>query len=132
MYAQGQNMPSEWNDGVAKRIDAVKGILRMAKPVELVKWVVEGLTARDLRAMRDGGLDTVQLWVLWGWVESVPGRFRFDDYDRLVELAGDAGLNVVLSTIAEIQPHWIHRLRAGLRIPEEGRGYLGCGERAHP
>ena len=63
----------------------------------------------DFKHIRDAGLNTVQLWVLWGWVEAVPGRFVFDDYDRLVELAGQRGLGVILSTIAEVQPHWIFR-----------------------
>ena len=63
----------------------------------------------DMRRIREAGLDTVQLWILWGWVEAKPGKFVFDDYDRLVELAGKNGLKVVLSTIAEIQPLWIHR-----------------------
>jgi beta-galactosidase len=63
----------------------------------------------DLARIKDSGLNTVQLWVLWAWVESKPGEFRFDDYDRLVELADKNGLGVILSTIAEIQPYWIHR-----------------------
>ncbi|HTW98316.1 MAG TPA: beta-galactosidase [Acidimicrobiales bacterium] len=63
----------------------------------------------DLPAMRAAGLDAVYLWVCWGWVEPEPGRFVFDDYDELIELAGRAGLKVVLNTIAEIQPFWIHR-----------------------
>jgi len=72
--------------------------------------------ADDLKRMRDAGLDTVQLWVLWGWAEATPGEFRWDDYDRLVELAGEVGLNVVLSTIAEIQPYWIHREVPGCEL----------------
>ncbi len=63
----------------------------------------------DLKLMAASGLDTVQLWVLWSWVEAEPGTYRFDDYDRLVELAGANGLKVVLSTIAAVHPHWIHR-----------------------
>jgi hypothetical protein len=51
--------------------------------------------------------------VLWSWVESVPGTFAYDDYDRLVELAEKNRLKVVLSTIAEIQPHWIFREAPG-------------------
>jgi hypothetical protein len=32
----------------------------------------------DFRRIKDAGLDTVQLWVLWGWVEAVPGpRHRY-------------------------------------------------------
>ncbi len=63
----------------------------------------------DLEKMAETGLDVVQLWVCWGWVEPRPGEFRFDDYDELCSLAADAGLGVVLSTIAEIQPFWIPR-----------------------
>ncbi len=63
----------------------------------------------DLAAMREAGLNTVQLWLVWGWIEAVPGTFRYDDYDRLVELAGRNDLRVVLSTIAAVHPYWIHR-----------------------
>ena len=65
----------------------------------------------DMRRMGDAGLNTVQLWVLWGWVEPSPGEWLFDDYDRLVELAAKHGLGVVLSAISEIQPYRI-RLQA--------------------
>lgn len=67
----------------------------------------------DFSRIRDAGIDTVQLWCLWGWVESEPGRYAYDDYDRLVELARQKGLGVVLSTIAEIHPFWIHRVVPG-------------------
>jgi len=90
----------------------------------------------DFERMRDHGLDTVQLWVLWGWVEARPGGFRFDDYDRLVDLAEKVGLNVVLSTIGEIQPYWIHREvpgselvnHRGERVYSVNRGetHFGC------
>ncbi len=63
----------------------------------------------DLDGMKAAGLNAVQLWVLWSWVEAEPGRFAFDDYDELVEEAGKRGLGVVLSTIAELHPFWIHR-----------------------
>lgn len=62
----------------------------------------------DMARMADAGLNTVQLWVLWGWCEPSPDNYRFDDYDELVSLADKAGLSVVLSTIAELQPYWIH------------------------
>lgn len=63
----------------------------------------------DLSRMRDAGLNTVQLWAIWGWIESTPGLYRFDDYDELIYEAGQRGLHTVLSTIAEIHPFWIHR-----------------------
>lgn len=64
----------------------------------------------DFKAIADAGIDAVQLWCLWGWIESTPGQYRYDDYDELIDLAGQAGLKVVLSTIGEIHPFWIHSL----------------------
>jgi len=63
----------------------------------------------DFRKIKESGLDTIQLWVVWAWVEPKPGQFRFEDYDRLIELAGKHGLKIVISTLAEVQPYWIHR-----------------------
>ena len=72
--------------------------------------------ADDFAKIREAGLNTVQLWVLWGWVEAKPGEFRFDDYDRLVDLAAKNGIGVILSTIAEIQPYWILREVPGCEL----------------
>ncbi len=66
--------------------------------------------ASDLRAIREAGLDAIQLWAVWGWIEAEPGHFRWDDYDELIELAAREGLRVVISTIAEVQPFWVPRL----------------------
>lgn len=64
---------------------------------------------RDIAAIADAGFDTVQLWLIWGWVESADGVFEWGDYDRLMELAHARGLRVVISTIAEMQPAWLLR-----------------------
>ena len=62
----------------------------------------------DLKLMADTGLNAVQLWVVWGWVEATPGAYDFSDYQRIVDSAERHGLDVVLSTIAAIHPYWIH------------------------
>ncbi len=64
----------------------------------------------DIGKIRDSGFNCLQLWVMWSWVEAKPGKFNFDDYDRIIDYAEDSGLNVVLSTIAEVHPYWIHRI----------------------
>jgi beta-galactosidase len=70
----------------------------------------------DLSRMRDAGLHALQLWAIWGWIEAEPGVYRYDDYDELVALADKKGLRVVLSTIAEIHPFWMHRLVPGSEL----------------
>ena len=67
----------------------------------------------DFRLMADTGLNAVQLWVVWAWVEASPGTYDFSDYERLVETADKYGLDVVLSTIAAIHPYWIHQEEPG-------------------
>jgi beta-galactosidase len=79
----------------------------------------------DLRAMRDAGLDAVQLWLLWGWIEPEPDRLRFDDFDELVSLAAASGLGVVLCPIAFMQPFWIHRAVPGAHLVDH------AGHRVH-
>jgi len=64
----------------------------------------------DIGKIKESGFNCLQLWVMWSWVESKPGRFNYDDYDRIIDEAEERGLNVVLSTIAEIHPYWIHRV----------------------
>ena len=64
--------------------------------------------ADDMKRMKDSGLDSVQLWLVWAWIESKQGNFNFEDYDKIVELADKNGLSVVLSTSAELHPYWIH------------------------
>jgi beta-galactosidase len=84
----------------------------------------------DMARIADSGLNTVQLWVVWGWVEPSPGEFLFDDYDRLVELAGKNGLGVVLSTIAAVHPYWIHREVPGSEmIDSEGKKVVSSNRR---
>jgi beta-galactosidase len=64
----------------------------------------------DMERIRQSGLNTVQLWACWGWIEPAPGEYCFDDYDELVALAAETGLSVVISSVAEIHPFWIHRI----------------------
>ena len=65
--------------------------------------------AEDLRQIRDTGLEAIQIWATWAWLEPEPGRFVYDDVDELFEQAGQAGLKVIVNTIAELFPYWIHR-----------------------
>lgn len=64
----------------------------------------------DLDQMKASGLNALQLWVMWSWVEAEPGVYHFEEYDELFEEARIRGLGIVLSTKAELHPSWIHRL----------------------
>ncbi|MBA4387341.1 MAG: hypothetical protein C0404_05130 [Verrucomicrobia bacterium] len=89
----------------------------------------------DMKKMRDSGLNALQLWCIWGWIESEPDKFNFDDYDELAEEADKAGLGLILSCIAEIHPYWIHRIvpeshlvdHLGRTVPSIGRNEVNVG-----
>lgn len=72
--------------------------------------------ADDLKRMKDVGLDTVQVWAPWAWLEPEPGKFVWDDYDKLVELAEKNGLLVVISVLPEINPMWIFNVCPGTEM----------------
>lgn len=82
---------------------------------------------KDLRGMREAGLNAVQIWLVWGWVEPEPGKLVFDDFDRLVEIAAKNGLGVVLSALPEINPFWAPHVHPdALMVDIEGRPVLNC------
>jgi beta-galactosidase len=83
--------------------------------------------ADDLRAMRDAGLNTVQVWLVWGWCEPHPGKYVFDDYDRLADLAARNGLGLMLSTLPEINPFWVPHVHPdALMVDVEGHTVQSC------
>ncbi len=73
----------------------------------------------DIKRMKDAGLNTVQLWAVWGWMEPAEGRFVYDDYDRIVDLADKNGMRVVISTITDLQPFWLPRAYPHTRMLDE-------------
>ena len=62
---------------------------------------------RDLLRMADAGMNTVKFWACWSWVNGTEGAYDFDDLDELMDLAGTAGLSVVINTILENAPYWL-------------------------
>jgi len=49
MYAK--NDDPEWSSAVDERIEVAKGLLRMATPADIAKYVLEGVTAKDTREL---------------------------------------------------------------------------------
>lgn len=60
----------------------------------------------DFRQMRQTGLEVVRLWLYWRWMERRPGRFFWDDTDRLFDLAEANGLYIHPLIFLESVPEW--------------------------
>lgn len=63
--------------------------------------------ARDLSRMREAGFDTVKFWACWSWMQPSPDQVDFADLDRLMDLAAERELRVVINTILENAPYWL-------------------------
>jgi beta-galactosidase len=63
----------------------------------------------DLAQIAATGLDAIEVWATWAWIESHPGHYDFTDFDDLFAEAERAGLDVVITSVAELNPYWIHR-----------------------
>jgi beta-galactosidase len=69
-----------------------------------VDWI------RDFKLIKEHGLVVVKIWAIWGYLEPMPNKYDFTEFDRLFEVAENRGLHVIVNTVIEIQPFWIHRL----------------------
>jgi beta-galactosidase len=77
-----------------------------------------GCWEQDLRRMAELGFNAVKYWVQWRWSHRAPaevsgsditaGTYDFDDLDRLMDLAAEAGLGVTLNTIFDVAPLWLY------------------------
>ena len=63
--------------------------------------------AQDFRNLQDLGFNAVKFFVQWRWSHRAPGRYTFDDLDRLMDLAGQHGLGVTLNFILDVSPVWL-------------------------
>jgi len=67
----------------------------------------------DLDHIQSLGMDHIRLWALWCAIEPRQGAFRFDAYDRLLDLAGDRNLGVIVNIILDSVPIWAVRRNDG-------------------
>lgn len=63
----------------------------------------------DLAKMCEMGFNTVKFWVQWRWSERKAGVYYWDDLDRLMDLAQENGLKVILNLILDVMPTWAVR-----------------------
>ena len=77
---------------------------------------------RDLASMRDAGFNMIKIWAQWRWNNPKEGEFDFSDLDRLMDLAAENNLKVVINTIFDVPPAWFYRKHPNsLMIFADGR-----------
>src|SRR3954447_26662104 len=92
----------------------------------------EALWADDFRRMRELGFSVVRMAEFaWSIFEPADGEFRFDFFDRVMDLAHEHGLDVILGTPTATPPAWLTaRYPEVLNVSQSGVVYHH-GQRRH-
>jgi beta-galactosidase GanA len=75
----------------------------------------------DFRKLKGAGLNAIQLRVQWRWNEPAENQYRFDDLDRLFDLAEEHGHPVIVKFMMECAPDYIFHKYGGTRRDMHGQ-----------
>src|SRR3954452_11230867 len=65
--------------------------------------------ARDHQTAARVGMNTFRHWFMWGAIETAPGKYDWRDYDRMMDLAAQNGIKVVIAELITSAPEWSFR-----------------------
>jgi beta-galactosidase len=65
--------------------------------------------SKDLAVIKKLGFNTVRTWVEWTACEKEEGRYDFSALELLTDLAGQAGLRVIIQVYIDSAPDWVGR-----------------------
>jgi beta-galactosidase len=63
--------------------------------------------ARDHATAARIGMNTFRHWFMWEAVEVAPGKYDWSDYDRMMDLAAQNGIKVVIAEFVTAAPEWV-------------------------
>ncbi len=64
---------------------------------------------KDLEGIRDAGFNTIKIWAQWRWNNPKENVYDFQDLDRLMDLAHQYDLKVVINIIMDVAPAWFFK-----------------------
>jgi beta-galactosidase len=62
--------------------------------------------ARDHQNAARIGMNTFRHWFMWSAIEIAPGKYDWRDYDRMMDLAAQNGIKVVIAELITAAPEW--------------------------
>ncbi|MDP6102852.1 MAG: beta-galactosidase, partial [Dehalococcoidia bacterium] len=63
----------------------------------------------DYRVAAEDGMNMFRHWFMWSAIETAPGRYDWDDYDRQLDLAQENGLKTMIAEMITAAPEWAFR-----------------------
>ena len=80
--------------------------------------------ARDHKTAARIGMNTFRHWFMWSAIEVAPGKYDWRDYDRMMDLAAQNGIKVVIAEFVTAAPEWAFRQYAHARYRGSDGGVL--------
>ena len=74
---------------------------------------------RDLKLIKEQGLEIVRTWIYWCWVNPRPQKWVWDDYDRFMDMASKTELKVLVQLMIESAPEWLAKEYPEARFVDE-------------
>src|SRR5205807_3290951 len=65
--------------------------------------------ARDHQTAARIGMNMFRHWFMWSAIEVAPGKYDWRDYDRMMDLAAQNGIKVVIAELITAAPEWMFR-----------------------
>ncbi|MCL2664880.1 MAG: beta-galactosidase [Defluviitaleaceae bacterium] len=76
----------------------------------------------DLKRMAEHGFNCIKIWIAWRWNNPAENEYYFDDIDRLMDLAAENNLRVVMNIIYDAAPAWFYiKYPDSLMVTADGR-----------
>jgi beta-galactosidase len=84
---------------------------------------------RDYQRAAEDGVNIFRHWFMWGAIETSPGVFDWDDYDRQLDLAAQYGIKTIIAEMSTSVPEWLAaKYPEFLPVDENGKPrYPGMG-----
>ena len=77
---------------------------------------------RDYKTASEDGVNTFRHWFIWSAIETSPGVYDWEDYDRQMELADEYGIRTVIAEMSKLVPQWVFdRYPEVLYVDDEGK-----------
>lgn len=87
---------------------------------------------KDIQQIKALGFNSIKTWIEWSHNEPREGEYNFENLKMVLELAGEAGLRVIIQVYGESAPEWVGKkypnglfeAQTGYRIqPQVAPGY---------
>jgi beta-galactosidase len=77
--------------------------------------------ARDHATAARIGMNTFRHWFMWSAIEVAPGKYDWRDYDRMMDLAAQNGIKVVIAELVTAAPEWMfHKYPQARYVASDG------------